>query len=41
MNKFINVKLNGSNESMLNEPRMNGNIYKIRKRLFKYFSIIY
>ena len=40
MNKFINVKLKGENESVASEPKRKGKIYKINKRLFKYFSII-
>ena len=33
-------KLNGSNENIVNEPSKKGIIYKVKKRLFKYFSVI-
>ena len=34
------VKLNGSNDSVVNEPKMKGNIDNVKNLLFKYLSII-
>ena len=41
MIKFIIVKLNGSKESVVSEPIIIGIKYRIKRRLLKYFLIIY
>ena len=40
MKKFIIVKLNGSKDNTVSDPKIIGIMYKVRKRLFKYFSAI-
>ena len=40
MKKFINDKLKGAKDNVVNEPKIKGIKYKDKKRLFKYFSII-
>ena len=38
--KFIAVRPNGSKDNVVNEPNINGIKYNVKKRLFKYFSIV-
>ena len=39
--KWINVKLKGGKDNVVNEPITKGIKYNVKKRLFKYFSNIY
>ena len=38
--KFIIVKLKGSNENVVKDPIIKGQIYSVKKRLLKYLSNI-
>ena len=37
---FTIVKLNGAKDNTVSDPKIKGIMYKIKNRLFKYFSII-
>ena len=39
--KFMNVRLKGGNDNVVNKPRINGIKYNVKNRLFKNFSLIY